>query len=117
GLGTAALPRTIEEVDAAWLTRALSTTVTGLTIERAQVVESLGGACTKLRVAIETNRPDFPPTVIVKGCLEPHSVSMQAAQLREVNAYRHLIPHLPDVQTVRHFFADGDEDRGAMLIL
>lgn len=112
-----AIPRTIDAVDAAWLTQALGVRHPGIEVKRAEILDSLGGACTKLRVSLQTNRKDFPPTVIVKGCLEPHSQSMAAPQLDEVKYYNLMVSQLKDVQTVQVLFAQGDEQRGAAMIL
>jgi hypothetical protein len=111
------IPRTIEEVDARWLGEALGRTHPGLVVESAKVVQSLGGACTKLRVEIETNRADFPRTVIVKGCFEPHARSMTGPQLFEALAYRELVPRLSGVQTARIFFLQADEARDSAIIM
>jgi len=114
---TVHIPRTIEDVDAAWLTAAMSIDRPGLRVESAQVLQSLGGACTKLRVALQTNRPDVPETVIVKGCLEPHSQRMNHMQVREVDAYSRLVPQLRDVETVRCFFVGDDGAGRAALVM
>jgi hypothetical protein len=111
------IPHSIADVDAGWLTQALGATHPGLVVEQAQVVESLGGASTKLRMAVRTNRPDFPSHIIVKGCLEPHNqIVMLGPQVSEVQAYTLLVPTL-DVETVRCFYAEGDRTRGAAIIM
>lgn len=112
-----AIPNSIDEVDAAWLTKALSIRYPGIVVNEAKVLESLGGACTKLRVALSTNRDDFPPRVIVKGCMEPHSQSMRQPQLDEVKLYNLMVSQLEDVQAIKVFFAQGDQERGAALIM
>jgi len=110
------VPDGIAGIDAAWLTSALASVESGLVVHDARLLESLGGACTKLRVALRTNRDDFPPTVIVKGCFEPHGKGMIGLQIAEANYYKWLIPEL-DVPTVHCFFAQGDPEAGAALIM
>jgi hypothetical protein len=110
------IPEDIAGVDAAWLTLALGSSDPGLVVEHAEVVQSLGGACTKLRVALQTNRDGFPPTVIVKGCLEPHGKGMMRLQTAEANFYNKVIPRL-DVPTVHCFFAQGNLELGSALIM
>jgi hypothetical protein len=118
GTSRAAIPRSINEVNAAWLTVALSTRCPGFKVENAELVQSLGGACTKLRMRVRTNHPSFPDSIIVKGCFESHNQNvMTRLQLREVNIYQRLVPRLEGIETVRCLFAEGDEVRGSALIL
>jgi hypothetical protein len=112
-----AIPKTIDGVDARWLTEALSVTDPGLVVESATVLKSLGGACTKLRVEVKANRPELPQTVIVKGCFEPHTHRMLRMQMLEANVYARVVPKLSGIQTVRTYFAQADEGQGAALIL
>ena len=110
------VPKDIAGVDAAWLTQALQGAFPGIEVERAEVVKNFGGASTKLRVELQTNRPDFPPTVVVKGCFEPHSKTMRAVQLLEVQAYTGLVGEL-GVETIRVFFGGLDEEGWGALIM
>jgi hypothetical protein len=112
------VPKTIGEIDADWLTKALSSRAPAFAVERAQVRENLGGACSKLRVAVHTNCPDFPASIIVKGCFEAHNqTTVPWLQRLESNLYNRLVPYLNDVETVKCFFAQGDELNGSVLIL
>src|SRR5262249_53161879 len=111
------LPKTIADVDARWLTEALGVADPGIAVSEARVLKSLGGACTKPRVALTTNRPEFPKTVIVKGCLESHSGSMRPMQLREIDTYTRIVPLMSGIQTVKCYFAQRDEEVGGVLIL
>jgi hypothetical protein len=110
------IPDDIAGIDADWLTLALDSVDPGFIVHNAEIVQSLGGACTKLRVALNTNREGFPPTVVVKGCFEPHSKGMIPLQRREANYYSRLVPAM-DVPTAHCFFAQGDERAGAALIM
>ncbi len=38
-------------------------------------------------IALRTNRNDFPPTVIVKGCFEPYGKGMIGLQIAEAKYY------------------------------
>jgi hypothetical protein len=112
------IPKTIGEIGAVWLTEALRTRFAGLVVESADIRQSLGGACTKLRVAIHTNRVNFPSSIIVKGCFEAHNQEMMPwLQRNEANLYTHMVPHLNGVGTVGCFFAQGNETYGSALIL
>ncbi|MBV9995742.1 MAG: hypothetical protein JO127_11870, partial [Caulobacteraceae bacterium] len=65
------VPTSIEEVTPEWLTYALSTTTPDLQVDSAQVVDTVHGACTKVRLGVRANRNDFPSTVMMKIGLEP----------------------------------------------
>lgn len=112
------LPTTPEEVDAEWLTRALGHSRPGFVVEHAEALRSLGGACTKLRLAVRTNDPDFPPTLIVKGCFEPYArETMLDWQLKEARSYARIVPHLPGVEHIQCFFVQDDETEGSALVM
>ena len=111
------LPRTIAEVDRAWLEQALRQQRPDISVHQAQLLQSLGGACTKLRMALQTNDPDFPETVIVKGCFEPHSQAMVPNQLGEALAYARIVPSLPELETISCFFVQADAEEGSALIM
>jgi aminoglycoside/choline kinase family phosphotransferase len=111
------IPETPDQVDAAWLTGALSRNYPGLVVEEAEILNSLGGACTKLRVALRTNWPDFPRSVIVKGCFEPHTRAMMPLQLREAYAYERVVPRLSGIHSIRALFVGQAEGARAALIL
>jgi hypothetical protein len=115
-IDTLAIPDSIAAIDAEWLTDALSTTHPGLEVRSAEVLDSLGqGGCTKLRVALHTNRPGFPPTVIVKGCLEPQTEHMKKIQRNEVRYYEQVVPGL-GVETVEILFSHADENNGILVM-
>lgn len=111
------LPQTIAQVDAAWMTMALRQQRPDIVVREARLLQSLGGACTKLRMALETTDPTFPRTVIVKGCFEPHSASMAPMQLSEALSYQRIVPKLPDLEAVRCFFVQADAEAGSALIM
>jgi hypothetical protein len=109
------IPDDIAGVDAKWLTEVLSIAHPGLRVCSADIRENIGGACTKLRVALQTTRDDFPPTVVVKGCFEPHSKYMTASQLKEVRYYDTVVPSF-GVETVKVMFSQGDADGAAIVM-
>lgn len=111
------LPATIADVDAAWLMKALRQTYPDIEVYRAECVKSMGGACTKLRMMVDTNIADFPPSVIVKGCFEPHAQSMIPMQLKEAQIYAEIVPQLEGIETIRTFFIQSDRKKGSALIL
>jgi hypothetical protein len=111
-----AIPRSITEVTAEWVEAALAARYPNLEVRHARVVDNMGGACTKLRVVLETNRPGFPSTIVVKGCLETHNRErMKATQLKEVWTSRSVVASI-DVETVE-FLNTHIDDEGRSIIL
>ena len=84
------LPVEIGDITPAWLSAAL-----GSPVSAAKVVDVNNGTCTKIRIALETDDPDTPETVILKGGFEPHSRMMDYMHANEVHAYADVAPHSP----------------------
>lgn len=105
------LPMTVDGITAEWLTRAIGTTVPGLVIRAAQVLEVLPGTSTKVRVAIEyadpAHRAALPARVIVKGGFEDHSPTLAAMFLNEIRFYRDIQP-IAALRTPAALFAASD---------
>jgi hypothetical protein len=111
------VPTTLKEVDRLWLSEALSRNFADLVVRDAQLLDNIGGACTKLRVAVQTNDPHFPRSIIVKGCFEPHTAAMTSLQLREAYAYERVVPRVPDIGSIQALFLGESMDKRAALIL
>lgn len=112
---TLALPRTVEDVDAGWLTAALGsrfpgTVVTGVTFGAA--VRATG---TKLRMLLEYNDAGhahrLPPTMWFKGGYEAHSDHVRTSHARESLFYSEVEP-LGLVNAPRCFYANVDDVTG-----
>ena len=104
------LPLLPQDVDASWLTRAMRQTLSGVTIETAEIVEILWGTSTKIRVRISGSRPDgapLPGTVIVKGGFEKHSPTMAAMYANEARFYADIQPRVP-MASPHCYFAGSD---------
>jgi hypothetical protein len=105
------LPQQPEELTAGWFTAALSPAYPGTVVERAQVVDVIPGTSTKIRVALQCNEAGrvhgLPPTVIVKGGFEPHSVHLGFMYAAEMRFYRDLLPRMP-MNAPRCWFAASD---------
>ncbi|MCJ2187815.1 hypothetical protein [Novosphingobium beihaiensis] len=65
------LPVETSGITEAWLSAAL-----GCTVSSAHITGVNNGTCTKIRLALETDNPAIPATVILKGGFEPHSRMM-----------------------------------------
>jgi len=98
------LPVEIGDITPAWLSAAL-----GSPVSAAKVVDVNNGTCTKIRIALETDDPDTPETVILKGGFEPHSRMMDYMHANEVHAYADVAPHSP-LRQPRTWFAGFDAD-------
>lgn len=110
------LPTHVEEITPAWLTAALSEAEPGLKVDSADVVDVVHGACTKVRLALRTNRNDFPSTVLMKAGFETHSKYMAVMHFNEYHAYHDLVPTL-DINTAKCHFAGEDGEGRALVIL
>lgn len=110
------VPRSIDAVTADWMTRALSSAEADLVVNSVHSVEVIRGASSKVRIALRTNRNDFPTTVIVKAGFEQHSKGMKYMHRNEMHAYRDLVPTL-DVNTPHCFFAGIDPDGHSVVVL
>ena len=87
-----AIPVDVDGFTAAWFQKALGTRFPGLEIAAIRLVQRIKGASTKLRIEMDSNRPDLPSRVMVKGGYEPHSAEMAIMHFNEMHAYRDLLP-------------------------
>ena len=105
------LPLCIGGITAEWLTRAIGTTVPGLIVRAARVLEVMPGTSTKIRVAIDYADPvhdrTLPRRVIVKGGFEDHSPALAAMFLNEIRFYRDIQP-IAALRTPMALFAARD---------
>jgi len=106
------LPVEIAGITPAWLAAAME-----LPISDARVVDVNHGTCTKIRVAIDSDDPTVPATVIVKGGFEPHSRMMDYMHANEVHAYADVAPHSPMRQPKCWFAGFDAEARQGIVIL
>ena len=87
-----ALPVTVEEVTAKWLTSALAFRFPGAVVTSCMHVDVLPGTSTKVRVALEYNDVGrsmaLPSRMIVKGGFQEHSPSMKDMYRNEMRFYR-----------------------------
>lgn len=112
------LPLAPEALTAEWFTRALSVACPGCAVSSARVVDVMMGTSTKIRVALDAGDtlPGLPPTLIVKGGFEPHSVHMGFMYASEMRFYRDLLPRLP-MNAPRCWFAGSDPGSHQSIVL
>jgi hypothetical protein len=110
------LPVTVEEIDRAWLEKALNARFPGVSISNADVLTVIEGTSTKIRVRLETNRPDIPETLIVKGGFESHSPKLADMYRNEAMFYAAVQPHLT-MESPRCFFAGSDPNSHQSIVV
>lgn len=110
------VPEDLGGISAEWMTAALAETCPGLVVTDLRVADVIQGACTKVRLALTTNRADFPPTVLMKAGFEPHSPQMRGMHLNEYHAYHDLLPTVGINAPLCHA-AVRDEEGRALVIL
>lgn len=119
-IGDMALPPTIDDISAQWLTTALSIKYPDVMVTGFRVEEVIHGTTTKIRLALGYNdwgrEAQLPPTMILKGGYEPHSVPARDMYVNEVLFYRDVAPNIT-INAPRCFYAGVDWDRPQSLIL
>ena len=118
--GALPLPLTVEEIDAAWLTRALRQRVPEVTVEKADVIDVLKGTSTKVRVKVPFSgqgSAQLGPTLIVKGGFEAHSPSIAPMYANEARFYADVQPYLPMPSPACHFAGSDPNSHQSIVIL
>ncbi|MBW8754506.1 MAG: phosphotransferase [Sphingomonadales bacterium] len=115
------LPITVAGVTAEWLTQALRQRAPGVTIEKAEVVDTIFTTCSKIRLRLVRDAAaiaaGIPELIIVKGGFEEHARGLDHMHLREVRGYRDVYPEVP-LPHPACFFADFDpEARQGIIIM
>lgn len=109
--GDLRLPLTPAEVDAGWLSAALSQRHPGVKVQEATIAEVIWGTSTKIRVRLsynpQGNAAGLPPTLIVKGGFEEHSPQMSYMYLAEMRYYRELATRMA-LNVPRCYFTGSD---------
>ncbi|RZK04062.1 MAG: hypothetical protein EOO76_00680 [Novosphingobium sp.] len=114
------LPVTIDEIDLAWLTRALRTRAPEAGLRGFEIVEVDHGTCTKIRIALDLDdaarAAGIAERVILKGGFEPHSRQMHYMHGFEVHAYADVLPVLK-LPSPAAYFAGFDEARQQGIVI
>jgi hypothetical protein len=114
-------PRSIDDVDAPWLSAALGSYLPGVRVERFEIGEIIHGTCTKIRIEVEfataDRQTDIPTRLMLKTGFEPHSAQLPFMHEAEVRAYRDVLPVL-GLRSPACYYADFDAQsgRGAVLM-
>jgi hypothetical protein len=107
------MPTSLEQVDEAWLTQALSIRFPGTVVTSAIAGSSIRATATKLRLLLEYNDAGhahrLPPTMYFKTGLEPHSDYVRTSHAREGFFYEHIAP-LKLLNCPSAYFTGTDEN-------
>ena len=115
------LPRTVEELDAQWLTEALAERSPGLRVEDVSAPDVNWGTATKVLLRAtyaEDPGPDGPPAELcVKGGFDDRlsSFEMRAAYIAEAGFYGELAPTL-DAPLPESWYAGADSEQGIVIL-
>lgn len=108
-------PRTLEEIDPAWLTWALSRSRPGVAVNGVTFGRSERATGTKIRMMLDYNeaghRARLPPTMWFKGGYEAHSAHVRTSHARESLFYAEFGP-LNLVNAPTCYFAGIDAQTG-----
>jgi hypothetical protein len=116
---TRPLPLAIEDIDAAWLTAALSSRAPGLKVNNFEIVNVRHGFTTVIRLRLDLNdagrKANVPSTVILKGGFEPHSRARGRSYIIEAVGYRDLKPL--GLNSPACYFVDAEPERRQGIII
>ncbi|WP_244309805.1 hypothetical protein [Sphingobium fuliginis] len=104
------LPLTPQQIDSAWLTRALRQRLPHISVVESQVIDVILGTSTKIRVRLAVEGEgagQIGETLIVKGGFEEHSPKMAAMYANETRFYADIQPLIP-MPSPRAYFAGTD---------
>jgi hypothetical protein len=114
------LPLELEELDAEWLTAALSTKAPGAKVEGFEIVDIRRGFTTLVRLKLQLNEAaraaGIPPTVMLKGGFEPHSRKRARTYVMEAVGYRDVWPVL-GLRTPTCYFVDAEPERAQAIMI
>ena len=106
----------VADITPEWLDGILADRNPGLLVDGVSIVDVQHGACTKVRVAVRTNRNDFPSSLMMKAGFEPHSAAMRGMHVNEYHAYADLLPTV-QLNAPRCYGAVMDDEGLARVIL
>lgn len=115
------LPTTVEGITPEWLTAALRTRASGVTVTACDVVDTVFSTCSKIRLRLERDEAaiaaGIPELVIVKGGFEAHGRIYDHMHLREVRGYRDVYPYIPLPHPECYFAEFDPAERQGIVIM
>ena len=110
------VPDSLAEITPGWMSEVLQESFPGVAVTGVEPIDVINGACTKIRLVIESDDARLPSRMLMKAGFEPHSAKMRGMHVNEYNAYRHFLPTV-DIASPRCHAAVCDDDRKALVIL
>ncbi len=116
---TVALPKELGEIDAAFLTRALSRRFPKTRVTAVEIADLRQGSASSLRLRLHysDNPHDLPRTMFLKGDFIEHDFTSAAAFAGEALYYEHLAEILADAVHQPHAFFSGVDDAGQAIVI
>jgi len=113
---TGSLPLDFAEIDAAWLTSALSIKWPGVTVRSFEVLTNIVGTTTVVRLRVDTDNPAVPPTMCLKGGFNENSRLNINALIREARLYQWALTQ-ENLRMPECYYAAIDLDNGQGIVL
>jgi len=114
------MPMDVAEIDAAWLTQAISSVHPGVEILESEVTEVVSGASTKVWMKVRYNAQGetlgLARSLVLKGGFEAHSKSMAFMHESEARFDRDVAPLTP-MNRPACYFVGGDRDAGQSIVI
>lgn len=114
------LPMALDEIDAAWLTRALRVAYPGTTVTSVHIGTVIAGTATKVRLLLGYDAAGhahgLPPTMWLKGGFIRHDHTYDESFVAEAGFFADWAPHLP-INIPKAYFAAGAADGRQGLVL
>ncbi len=112
-IGTIDYEALSQQIDAGWLTSALSERYPGVVVERSSIIRIIAGCSTKIWVEMELNAAGkaagLPDVVVVKAGFNRHDPIMLFTYEIEVRAYRDMLPRYP-INSPKCYYAGSSPD-------
>jgi aminoglycoside/choline kinase family phosphotransferase len=113
------VPRSLDEVTAAWLEAALGTRFPGVRVASCEVSAVIGGSATKLQLSVtydEQPSEPLPPSFYAKTALEDHGMAIVPGNAQEIGFYAGVAPEVP-VQVPRFYYGEVADDLSQSILL
>ena len=117
--GAVAVPRSVDDLTAEWLTAALGTRFPGVRVAGCDVSSVVGGSATKIRLAVTYDAQPaepLPPRFLAKTALEGHGMSIVPGNAQEIHFYADVAPAVP-VRTPRFYYGAVADDLSQSILL
>lgn len=116
----AALPMSLDEVTAPWLTSVLSARYPGVVVTRLVLSGQIGGTATKVRLELEYNEAGakygLPASAWLKGGFETHVYAHAPTYIAEARFFEEWAPKM-SINIPKSYWSGVDGDRQGLVLL